>query len=691
MTILSPVPVIPKVGPDYSKRLRENGIEKVGDLLAYVPFRYDDLRIHSTTHTFPIDQLTFFEGYVTKVTPISSRGGKKMYKGVFIDEYGSLPIMWFNVSFVMTAFKKDKKVRLVGKVETFNNVPTLMSPTWEVGENTSPHIGRIVPIYREFNGVTTKWLRARMWDVLHLLSALPESVVPQDVARARHLFDYEKVYRTVHFPDSLEEVEYAKQRLAYEELFIELLRQQLLKEERRRLSGGSVFSFQQAPAFESFYGGLPFTLSESQLTSIHEMTQDMSADTAMSRLLIGDVGSGKTVVAAALLFATYQEGKRGVVMAPTQILAQQHYKTLQQFLGSHGVKVGLIETQKSKVKSQKLEGDIVEIDVQFESNDLNSYDVLVGTHALIHRSTLGKDIGFVVVDEQHRFGVNQREALKDIVGKGVHFLSMTATPIPRSLSLLMLGHVDVSYLTTRAGGRKDAVTKVVPHAKRLTAYKWAQEYVKERGGQIFVICPFIQPSESIETVRAATTEYEYLRDKVFTELNVELLHGGMKPAEKDAILDRFRSGEFDVLVTTPVVEVGIDIPQANFIIIESAERFGLAQLHQLRGRVGRAGQDAFCFLVPSTAQADENQRLHALTTTHDGFALAEIDLSHRGSGTIFGTLQSGFAGFKFADISNKGFVQMVREDVDEVAARMGNGEFGELRDTVGVGLDYGRH
>lgn len=667
----SPVSLIPKIGPDYSKRLRENGIEKVSDLLAYVPFRYDDLRVHSTTQKFVVDTLTFFEGYVTKVVPISSKGGKRMFKGVFTDEDGSLPIMWFNVSFVMSAFKKDVKVRLIGKVESFNGVPTLMSPTWESGVNTSPHIGRIVPVYREFNGVTTKWLRGRIWDVLNLLQEWPESVIPKEIAEARNLVDTDGVYRAIHFPHSFEEVEKAKYRLAYEELFVELLRQQLLKEERRMKSGDAVFSFDGLPALDVFYAQLPFGLSDSQLTAVEEIIQDMSANTAMSRLLVGDVGSGKTVVAAAILYAVHGKGMRGVVMAPTQILAKQIYAVMQRFLGGMGINVGLIESQVDSVPDE--------------------YNVLVGTHALLHRATLGLEVGVVVVDEQHRFGVNQRETLKEVVGNGVHFLSMTATPIPRSLSLLMLGHVDVSYLATREGGRKDATTKVVPHAKRLTAYRWAQKYLKERGGQIFVICPFIQPSESIETVKAATSEFEYLREQVFIDLKVELLHGGMKAAEKDAILDRFRAGEFDVLVTTPVVEVGIDIPNANFIVIESAERFGLAQLHQLRGRVGRAGQDSFCFLIPSTSQADENRRLQALTTTHDGFALAEIDLANRGSGTIFGTLQAGFAGFKFVDITDKGFVQLVREDVESVVERMRKGEMGELREVVGVGMDYGRH
>lgn len=638
LNLSSRLSVVPHIGPQYAKKLESHGLVTIKDLLFYVPFRYEDYREVSTTQNYTKDTPVVLEGVITAMIPLPSKKGKSMIKGVFKDSSGELPVIWFNQPFLFKSLKKNFKMKFIGKIQDFSNIPTLISPVSTSIQDNDPHTGRIVPVYSEFNGITYKWIRARIFDVLLNLKSFPDSIVPELIEKSRSLMKLEDAIRLIHFPQTFEDVTRARYRLGYEEVFGHILKSDLIKSTTEE---DTIETNYIDP--RPFYETLPFMLGQSQLQAIAEISEDIKSQKRLNRIVIGDVGSGKTIVAASVMYSLAKAGKKSIIMAPTQILAAQHAISLAKFFEPHGVHIS---------------------EVSSNNENVNMFtDIVVGTHALLHRNLNINDVGLVVIDEQHRFGVGQRELLKEKFGKETHFLSMTATPIPRSLSLVTLGHLDVTYLESRDDGRKPAITKVVPYLKRNDAYRWVASFIKERGGQAFVVCPFISPSESIESVKSATSEFDVLSKGVFSSLKVCLLHGGMKPTEKDSVLSEFRDKKFDVLVTTPVVEVGIDIPNANFIVIESAERFGLAQLHQLRGRVGRAGQMSYCFLVPSNENSDDNKRLEAMESTHDGFKLAEIDLKSRGAGTILGTMQHGFALFSFADVTDHEFIIRVKADV----------------------------
>lgn len=643
ISLQSKLSLLPHVGPQYAKRLEAQGLSTVKDILWYLPFRYEDLRKVSTTQSYLPDVQSVFEGEIIALTKLPSKNGKVMVKGVFKDGAGELPVIWFNQPFILQSVKKFQVVRMIGKVQEFSRIPTLISPQFSSASENDPHTSRLVPIYSEFNGITTKWLRSRIWELFQNGPEMPRSEVPLEIAQRNGLIPLSKALQAMHFPDDLDSVSQARKRLAYEELFVHLLKMRLTKIELQR---GFVAQFTELPSLEQFYKTLPFTLSSSQQQAIDQILDDVRSAKRLNRMLVGDVGSGKTVVAAAVMYVLAKLGKKSLLMAPTQILASQHQRTLEGFFSPHMFSVAELSGVQDTVSEDSR--------------------IVVGTHALLHREQKLNEVGLIVIDEQHRFGVAQRELLRQKYGLEAHFLTMSATPIPRSLALVALGHLEVSYLESRKDGRKPAITKVVPYDKRTEAYAWISAYLKERGGQVFVVCPFISQSESMESVKSAEKEFAFLQTGPLLGLRLALLHGAMNPQQKDQILQAFKEKLYDVLVTTPVVEVGIDIPDANFIVIESAERFGLAQLHQLRGRVGRAGQQSFCFLVPTSNDASENKRLKSLEQTDDGFALAETDLKYRGAGTILGTMQHGFAMFTFADMTDSALIREVTAEVERL-------------------------
>jgi ATP-dependent DNA helicase RecG len=654
---------LPHVGPTYAKKLKVLGLETVRDLLFYFPFRYDDFSTVATSRTLEIDSKVTLEAALLQIENIFTRTGKKMTKALFQDAEGVISVVWFNQPYLTKSLKVGETIRLTGKITSFNSIPTLMAPKWErvtpgSGARTvhvadtvqaSAHSGRLVPVYSESSGITSRWLRDRVSYILDALTEYPEDTIPQRLLTQRDLYGLKKSLQIIHFPPTLAEAQKAKHRFAYEELFLAQIKSTIARKKWK----SSVLHFTLSidtyrPQIESLIAGLPFQLTHAQHTVVEEILSDLSLQTPMNRLVEGDVGSGKTVVAAIAMYLVYLNGFKSVLMAPTQILAQQHYESLQRLLSPCGVSVVLVT---SAVKKKDIS---------------DSGDIYVGTQALLFQKSLD-NVALTVVDEQHRFGVAQRAQLRSKHGI-THILSMTATPIPRTLALTMYGDLDLSVINEMPPGRKIIKTWVVPLEKRASSYAWITQFIREQHEQVFIVCPFIQQSESNDTVKAAVVEYEHLKKDVFPELRVGLLHGGMKNGEKDTVLQQFRDKDFEILVCTPVVEVGIDIPNASIILIESAERFGLAQLHQLRGRVGRGGQQAYCLLFTSDQATEDSSRLKALETTYSGIDLAEIDLKQRGVGNIFGYEQSGRTFFRFADFSDLSLIQAARADAQQIVA-----------------------
>jgi ATP-dependent DNA helicase RecG len=659
------------IGAGYASRLFEQGIVTVRDLLMYAPFRYEDLQQRAYANKFEFDKLQMFCGSVRKLTPIKSKKGKIACKGIFEDEFGGMPVVWFNSAYVLNFFKNRECVVLVGKVSLFGGVPTLLSPSYYDLATESPHYGRIVPIYHEFQGVTSKWLRAKIWEILQSQNGSGmNGVIPDKYFSGQDLPNFYLAVKNLHFPKSEADLASATNRLALDELVYVML-QNLVQRRSYRASELAVFGGDITNTeLDDFINNLPFRLSKSQIEVLRIIERDFRLGN-VNRLLVGDVGSGKTVVAAGLMYLTIKNGFQAVIMAPTQILAAQHAKAIQELLAFWGFGTVLVSGES-------------------KAEVLNA-NVIVGTQALLYRALDESRVGAVIVDEQHRFGVLQREELRTKFGQKLHFLSMTATPIPRTLSLVGMGHLDVSYIERRTDGRKAAKTILVPLEKRERAYQWLREKIKIEGGQLFVVCPFISPSETLESVQAASSVYEYLKNTTFADLRIELLHGDMNAEKKEKVLIAFSQEEFDVLVTTPVVEVGIDIPQARYIVIESADRFGLAQLHQLRGRVGRRGQECFCLLLPSVKNQESNLRLKKMVELDDGYELAKFDLQNRGSGTIESVEQHGFRQFRFADITNEEFVNHAKRIAESIDSEILKGGEAELLTKILEGSGWARH
>lgn len=637
MNLATSLERIKGVGPKTAEQFAAAGLRTVGDLLTFFPRGYEDF-----SHVTRISELQ--PGKVTlkarceKVEMRSVRRGMRIVTATLADDSGKIQAVWFNQPYRMTQLKEGGEFLFSGEFEFSYNRYQLTSPTAEKAAEieASAQQDAIMPIYKGIAGLKTALVRKILGELRPLMTMLPETL-PPTITQQEKLVSYSAAVQSIHFPETAEAMERAKERLAFEELFQLLVASQLNKQEHSKLTGAAI-PFDQA-VIKEFVGQLPFTLTGAQRRAAWDIFQDLESATPMNRLLQGDVGSGKTVVAGMAARQAAHSGYQTAFMAPTEILAQQHAQTLSTVLAPFDLTVGLLTGSVKGAARKTLYAAIAEGQV----------DVVVGTHALIQSTVSFHSLGLVVIDEQHRFGVKQRQALLDKSSVMPHLLSMTATPIPRSLALTVYGELDISILNEKPAHRLPIITKIgSPNSRSEVYVKIEEELVK--GRQAYVICNLIDdnPDNDLASVEA---EYKRLRSGVFKHRTIGLLHGKLSAQEKDAVMQEFSKGAVDILVSTTVVEVGVDVPNATIMLIEDGDRFGLAQLHQLRGRVGRSSHQSYCFIIPSNSKKP-SQRLREIEKSEDGFYLAEVDLELRGPGEIYGRSQHGALNLQIATLGD---------------------------------------
>jgi ATP-dependent DNA helicase RecG len=639
--IESPITAVPKIGPKYKILLENLGIYSVEDLLYHLPFRYNDYSIVKNISDLKEGEIISVKAILGSIENIYTRGRKRITKAKIVDHTGELDLIWFNQHYIKDTLAVGKNYLVSGKVSLYDRKLCFIGPEIEpIYDEEKQRIenintGRLVPVYPETSGVSSKWLRGKIKFLLNSETNLSE-FLPSELLKEKKYKQIPQALEEIHFPDNEEQAKENHKRFEFEELFIELLNVEKRKNDWSKISKGHKLKpFKED--LSKLIKSLPFKLTKSQETSLEEIMEDIQKPIPMNRLLEGDVGTGKTVLAIIASYICHLNGLKTLYMAPTEILANQHFETFNKILKDTGMQIE-IETGSKKGKG-------------------GEWDILIGTHALLFTKELYNDVGLVVIDEQHRFGVEQRGKIIELIKGDVkpHLLTMTATPIPRTLALTLYGDLSISILKDFPFEQRKINTKVVPEKNREQAYKW----IKEKGDQTFIVCPLIEESESagLANVKAAQAEYDYLKENIFKGVKIGLLHGKMKPKEKEEIINDFRSGKIKVLVSTPVIEVGIDVPDATVIVIESADRYGLASLHQLRGRVGRSDKEGYCFAFMSNNSRNSYKRLKYLEELNSGIELAEIDLRMRGQGDIFGTSQHGFKKLKIADLNDLDMLQ----------------------------------
>lgn len=634
----------------YASFLEKLGIINLGDFLYHIPFRYDDYSIISKISEVQAGEIVTIRGEVLEIKNQYTRRHFTLQKAKVKDETGTINILWFNQPYITRAITQGDFISLSGKIEQKKTGMEMISPDFEIGTKDFIHTGRLVPVYPETRGVSSKWIRRQTYKLLNENKNELTDFLPNEILERNKLEDLYSALLKVHFPDKIDDALIGKRRLSFDELFFTQASSLIKKEQWQKNLQGYPFKVDSnKKKIDEFTKKLPFKLTGAQERTIKEIFSDLSKKTPMNRLLEGDVGSGKTVVAAVSIYLTYLNGFQSVFMAPTEILANQHYKTISKLLSPYKIKIGYATGAKKE--------------------NLEDFDVLIGTHAVITDKIKFDKLGFIVIDEQQRFGVEQRGILRK-KGKNPHVLTMTATPIPRTIALTMYGELSLSILDEMPVGRKIIKTWLTPEEKRENAYEWIKKQISENGSQVFIICPFIEESETMITVKAAAKEFEILKNNVFKKYKLALLHGKLKSKEKEEILNDFKNQKYDILVATPVVEVGIDIPNADVILIEASERFGLSQLHQLRGRVGRNDRQAYCLLFTASLNPMTIKRLQAMEKTNIGAELAELDLKLRGPGEIFGTQQSGRRFLKIADFSDLELIKATKREAEKIIPKL---------------------
>jgi len=633
------------VGEAREKLMNKLGIFTLRDLVGYFPRAYEDRTKICQTNELPIGEKASVRAMVSdtpKLTRIS--GGREIVKLRAVDDVGSIEIAFFNSSYVKNVLKAGETYVFFGKVEGTLFKPSMINPLFEADGKFGTSIGLIVPIYGLTAKLSQSGIGAAVRNGLDLCAdALPD-VIPDDIASSFELCRARYAYENIHFPADFKALDIARKRLIFEELFVLATAMKVLRDRRTKKIGKSFAS----PNFDEFYKALSFTPTNAQKRAINDATKDLSNDTPMNRLIQGDVGSGKTLVAAACCYMAHASGFQSAFMVPTEILAKQHFSTLTHLLSPLGLNVALL-TGSMGAKAKR------ETYAKLHSGEIS---LIIGTHALISEGVNFHKLGLVITDEQHRFGVNQRSMLTE-KGDSPHVLVMSATPIPRTLALIIYGDLDVSIIDEMPPGRQEIETHIVTERHRARVYKFVEKLVVE-GRQTYIICPMVdenevqdsEESQSNNDIKSAVEYHKKLQKDVFPNLKIELVHGKMPAKKKDAAMNSFASGDAQILVATTVVEVGVDVPNAALIIIENADRFGLSQLHQLRGRVGRGEHQSFCVLFQSPNNTDiSKDRLEIMKSTNDGFKIAEEDLNLRGPGDFFGSKQHGLPEMRIANFA----------------------------------------
>ncbi len=641
MTFDTPVSQLNRVGKTTEKHLQRLGIFTVRDLLFHFPFRYEDFRsVRLISELHDEENATILVTIEVIASKRSRRKRMMVTEAVVRDENGSLRLVWFGQPFIAHTLKIGDQVYFSGRVKRDRLGLTMTNPSFEKKREgiSTTHTARLVPLYSLTSGVTQKQIRSLIASVIDEAKTI-EEWIPNSVRQLANVIPLPEALHSIHFPDTDVALRSAERRLKFGELFLLQLKAERLRRERLE-ARAPVIQFPEV-AVRAFVQSLPYTLTKDQKIAAWEILKDIAGETPMNRLLQGDVGCGKTVVAGIAAYAATVQGFRTIIMAPTEILASQHYETLRQLFQHTDVVVGCM------TRSRK---------------EMNHGNVIVGTHALLEDDVLVENVGLVIVDEQHRFGVLHRKRIRGLA----HFLSMTATPIPRSLALTIYGDLDISIIRTMPEGRKPVRTRVVAPNNRDRAYEFIRAEI-QKGRQAFVVCPLIDKNLEASNKVAVLSEYKKLSENIFSDLRVGFLHGKLKSKEKEETMRAFTAGKIDILVSTSVVEVGVDVPNATVMMIEGAEHFGLAQLHQFRGRVGRSSYASYCFLFQEAGGNAAEERLAFFEKTIDGFRLAEYDLAIRGPGEVYGKEQSGLMQLRIATMRDVELIRLARSlarDID---------------------------
>ena len=678
------------VGPRNISRLNKLGIKTVKDLLWHFPVRYDNY-----TEIMPIakvesGQKVSVQGEVLKITSRRIFPRQMTVTNAIVgDESGAIKVVWFNRPYIENQLMEGTLVSLAGKVSLNKHGLYLSSPAYEKiffepsTSNLKPktvslkHTSGLVPVYPETEGVTSKYLRFLIKPLLGDLTI--DDPLPGSITEKYNFPELSRAISDIHYPAELNKAETARERFAFEDLLLFQIKALLERRKINQLKSISI-EFDQ-PLIQKFIKNLPFELTADQKISLWEILKDIQKNYPMNRLMEGDVGSGKTVVALIASYQIAKNGKQVVFMTPTEVLAQQHHKTISAVIKDDQIITCLLTGSESRLNNEPIAKKLLKGKIA-----AGEVHIIIGTHAVIQKDVSFAQLAMVVIDEQHRFGINQRAALVKNSELVPHLLSMTATPIPRTLALTIYGDLDISLIKEKPANRQKIITKVIVASQKKEAYQFIGKQVKN-SRQVFVVCPRIQLTTNNEQqttspqsykssvinrksqmqliwqeVKAVEEEYRKLSQEIFPDLKVAMLHGKLKPKEKNEIMDKFKNKEFDILVSTSVIEVGVDVPNATIMAIESAERFGLAQLHQFRGRVGRGEHQSYCLLFSSTGDKSTNQRLKALVDCDDGFELAEKDMKIRGRGEFFGVKQSGMPDLGMASLANIDLIKKARAE-----------------------------
>lgn len=651
MVLSEPIESLQNTSRVTFRRLKALGINTYFDLLNIFPYRYENYSVISPISRLQEGEHVTIKGKILKSQSVYTRTGLQIQKFEMEDESGQIELDWYNQPYLIKLLRHESLVSVSGEVKKIGNRKIMQPREYELlysFNDRTKHTGRIIPIYSEKMGLSSKTIREKIYCVLPLInsSSLSE-YLPPEIISYNSLIELSTAYKSIHYPDTEVDMNSARIRIGFDELFLLQLSSRLIRMQWERETVGTQFMINKEiqKKLSIFVRQLPFTLTASQKQSIDKILADMQQKKPMNRFLQGEVGSGKTVVAAIACYCSYLNKAKSLFMAPTEILAEQHYETFKRiFQKNKEINISLITGSKKPSLSE-----------------LDNTDIIIGTQALIQKQRNFKKVALVIIDEQHRFGVTQRAELTN-KGLNPHLLTMTATPIPRTVMLTLYGELDLTVLDEMPAGRLPIKTYIVPKNKRQDCYKWVKNQIDSNHSQAYIVCPLIEESENetLKSVKAAKKEFENLKNLTFSSYSLWLLHGKLRSKEKSRIMQDFKENRYSILVTTPVVEVGIDNPNATIMIIEAAERFGLAQLHQLRGRIGRGKEQSYCFVFSDYEDSSILDRLRYFSANNKGEDLAEKDLVNRGPGNLYGVEQHGYFDLKIASLSDYTTIEKAR-------------------------------